>query len=80
MNIPPLQGTVDQLQQAYKEHVSYRELLQECEKWILQMSLKVISHNALNVSTIELAEEQVQRHEVRTAMYMYDTDRVSNLW
>ncbi|XP_064624000.1 muscle-specific protein 300 kDa-like isoform X3 [Lineus longissimus] len=53
---------VKKLQGEYDEHRDYQEGLQDCEKWILQMSFRIMSHNALNVSSMELCKKQIEKH------------------
>ena len=59
------QDLVGQLQLAHQEHLSYQDALQECEKWLLQMSFRLMAHNSLNVNTKELTEKQIAKHNVR---------------
>ena len=51
-------------QRLYDEHHDFHEAQQECEKWLLQMSFRLMAHNSLNVSSMELTERQIEKHRV----------------
>lgn len=62
----PFQDIVLSLEAAHMDHMSYREALQDLDKWILQTSFRLMAHNALNVSTKEHAQAEIQKHQVRS--------------
>lgn len=51
-------------QMAYDGQQAYRAALQECERWTLQMSFQLMTHNSLDVSTRQLTETNIKTHEV----------------
>ncbi|KAL8590280.1 hypothetical protein ACOMHN_006396 [Nucella lapillus] len=53
---------VEEQQRLYDEHMEFHEAQQDCEKWLLQMSFRLMSNNSLNVSTMELTERQIDKH------------------
>ncbi|KAK6181528.1 hypothetical protein SNE40_009363 [Patella caerulea] len=57
------QDYVEMLQDRYDEHLLFHETQQDCEKWLLQTSFRLMSHNSLNVSTMELTERQIEKHK-----------------
>ena len=59
-----VQEEVLSLERAHADHVTYREALQELDKWILQTSFRLMSHNALCVGTKEHAQTEIQKHQV----------------
>ena len=59
-----VQDVVEAMQRHYDEHHDFHEAQQECEKWLLQMSFRLMSHNSLNVSSMELTERQIEKHRV----------------
>ena len=59
-----IQDLVEVLQRGYEEHQSFHEAQQDCEKWLLSMSYRLMSHNTLNVSTLELTNRQIDKHRV----------------
>ncbi|XP_074648980.1 muscle-specific protein 300 kDa-like isoform X3 [Tubulanus polymorphus] len=70
---------VDQLQKAYDEHQDYHDTVQDTEKWILQKSFQVMSHNGLNVGSMELTEKQITKHAAlmrEIAAYQSNIDSV----
>lgn len=56
---------MEELERSYEEHLAYQQAQQDCEKWLLQTSFRLMSHNALNVSTLELTQRQIDKHRVR---------------
>jgi len=58
------QNIVAGLERAYHDHLDFHEAQQESEKWLLQTSFKLMSHNSLNVSTMELTQRQIDKHRV----------------
>jgi hypothetical protein len=67
------QEIVKKLQVEYDEHHEYQEGIQDCEKWILQMSFRIMSHNALNVSSMELCKRQIEKHSVSRFLSMFNS-------
>ena len=61
-----IQAHLEKQEKYYKIHLEFREQLQQCEYWILQMSLRLMEHNTLNVSTLELTQEQRRKHQVNS--------------
>ena len=55
---------VDTTQKAYEDHLDFHEAQQEAEKWLLQMSYRLMSHNSLNVSSLEMTQRQIDKHRV----------------
>ncbi|XP_041353316.1 nesprin-1-like isoform X4 [Gigantopelta aegis] len=55
---------VDTTQNAYEDHLEFHEAQQEAEKWLLQMSYRLMSHNSLNVSSLEMTQRQIDKHRV----------------
>lgn len=52
------------LERSYHDHLDFHESQQESEKWLLQISFKLMSHNSLNVSSMELTQRQIDKHRV----------------
>ena len=52
------------LQKAYDEHQDYHTAVQDVERWILQQSFRVMSHNSLPVVSMELTKDQQNKHAV----------------
>lgn len=52
------------LERSYHDHLDFHESQQESEKWLLQISFKLMSHNSLNVSSMELTQRQMDKHRV----------------
>ena len=60
-----LQENVTALETTFELQQTYRSALQECEKWILQMSFRLMSHNTISMSTSTLTDQQMLEHEVQ---------------
>lgn len=45
------------------DYVLYQQLLQEIEKWLLQISFQLMAHNSLYISNLEQTKEQIAQHE-----------------
>nr|KAG5692778.1 hypothetical protein BaRGS_009394 [Batillaria attramentaria] len=56
---PEVTASLEDVQSRYNT-VLYKA--KECEKWLLQMSFRLMAHNSLNVSTMELTERQIEKH------------------
>lgn len=48
-----------------KEHEDYNSELQEVEKWLLQMSSRLVTSDSMQSSSIEMATQQLARHKVK---------------
>ncbi len=60
-----IQDVIQHLEQACEVHQAFRELLQDSEKWILQMSFKLMNYNnQLKVTSLELTQQEIQTAEV----------------
>lgn len=49
-----------------KEHENYNSELQEVEKWLLQMSSRLVTFDSRQTSSMEMATQQLARHKVIT--------------
>lgn len=47
-----------------KEHEDYNSDLQEVEKWLLQMSSRLVTSDSMQSGSIEMATQQLARHKV----------------
>lgn len=47
-----------------KEHEAYNSQLQEVEKWLLQMSSRLVNSDSMHCSSLEEATQQLARHKV----------------
>lgn len=47
-----------------KEHEDYNSELQEVEKWLLQMSSRLVTSDSMQTSNMEVATQQLARHKV----------------
>lgn len=54
-----------------KEHEGYSSELQEVEKWLLQMSSRLVTSDSMQTCSMETATQQLARHKV---------SRFTNLW
>lgn len=54
----------DHLQKEIDDYSQYHQLVQNIEKWLLQMSFQLMAHNSLYISTKEQANEQLNQHEI----------------
>ena len=59
-----LQERIVDVEAALEVQTSFRGRLQECEKWVLQMSFKLMAHNTLNVASPEATQQQIDQHQV----------------
>ncbi|KAK0046935.1 nesprin-1, partial [Biomphalaria pfeifferi] len=55
---------VEMLQCGYDEHQSFFEAHQDCERWLMNMSHKLMAHNSLSTSSYELTTRQIDRHKL----------------
>ena len=58
------QELVNKLEKAHGDHVTYRQSLQDAEKWVMAMSFKLMTFNVLEVSSPESTQEQVDKQQV----------------
>lgn len=59
-----LQTQVQNLVEWVKEHEDYNSELQEVEKWLLQMSSRLVTSDSMQTSGMEMATQQLARHKV----------------
>lgn len=58
--------------QAHKNHLdieirdynAYHQLLQDVEKWLLQISFQLMAHNSLYITNRQQTQEQIDQHEI----------------
>jgi len=67
MTIVASQTQVLSLVEWVKEHEDYNSELQEAEKWLLQMSSRLVTSDSMQTSSMEMATQQLARHKVRLA-------------
>lgn len=61
---------VQNLVEWVKEHEEYNSELQEVEKWLLQMSSRLVTSDSMQTSGMEMATQQLARHKVNfTVMF-----------
>ena len=53
----------EHLQKEVDDYSHYHQLVQNIEKWLLQMSFQLMAHNSLYISTKEQAIEQMHQHD-----------------
>lgn len=58
------QTQVQNLVEWVKEHEEYNSELQEVEKWLLQMSSRLVTSDSMQTSGMEMATQQLARHKV----------------
>lgn len=56
-----------------KEHEDYNSELQEVEKWLLQMSSRLVSSDSMQTSSMEMATQQLARHKVNNPIPIHKT-------
>lgn len=59
-----LQSQVQNLVEWVREHEEYNSELQEVEKWLLQMSSRLVTSDSMQTSSMEMATQQLARHKV----------------
>lgn len=64
-----LQHIIKSLDKSCEEHTTFQTCQKQFDQWLLQTSLRLMSHNTLDVSTMELAEQHVQVHQVSTIIF-----------
>lgn len=58
------QTQVESLVEWVKEHEDYNSELQEAEKWLLQMSSRLVTSDSMQTGSMETATQQLARHKV----------------
>lgn len=53
-----------------KEHEDYNSELQEAEKWLLQMSSRLVTSDSMQTSSMEMATQQLARHKVINFIFL----------
>ncbi|XP_017768073.1 PREDICTED: nesprin-1 [Nicrophorus vespilloides] len=53
-----------ELENEMQEYNIYHQSLQDTEKWILQVSFHLMSHNSLYITNREQTEEQIKQHDI----------------
>lgn len=59
------QEHVHSLEVKVKDHEDYNSELQEVEKWLLQMSSKLVAPDLMDTSSLETITQQLAHHKVR---------------
>ncbi|TSO25166.1 Nesprin-1 [Bagarius yarrelli] len=54
---------VQKLAEGVKEHEDYNNELQEVEKWLLQMSSRLVTSDSMQSGNLEMATQQLARHK-----------------
>ncbi|KAJ0008744.1 hypothetical protein NQD34_016159 [Periophthalmus magnuspinnatus] len=62
-----------------KEHEDYNSELQEVEKWLLQMSSRLVTSDSMQTSSMEMATQQLARHKAIMEEISSFEDRLSSL-
>lgn len=55
---------IKKVQAEIEDFVEYNQLLQETEKWLLQVSFQLMAHNSLFINNKETTQEQLAQHEI----------------
>lgn len=63
------QSHVQKLAEGVKEHEDYNSKLQEVEKWLLQMSSRLVTSDSMQSDNLETATQQLARHKVGIFLY-----------
>ena len=66
-----LQTHVQNLGEWVKEHEDYNGELQEVEKWLLQMSSRLVTSDSMQTSSMEMATQQLARHKVINSLVFH---------
>lgn len=64
------QAQVQNLVEWVKEHEDYNSELQEAEKWLLQMSSRLVTSDSMQTSSMEMATQQLARHKVINFVFL----------
>lgn len=59
-----MQLQVASLEEKVKQHEDYNSILQEVEKWLLQMSSRLITPELMENSDLEVITQQLASHKV----------------
>lgn len=59
-----MQLQVASLEEKVKQHEDYNSVLQEVEKWLLQMSSRLITPELMENSDLEVITQQLASHKV----------------
>lgn len=59
-----LQSHVETLEEQVKEQEAYHKELQEIERWLLQMSSRMVTPDPTMCGSLELAAQQLASHKV----------------
>uniref|UniRef100_A0AAV2JAL2 Calponin-homology (CH) domain-containing protein n=1 Tax=Knipowitschia caucasica TaxID=637954 RepID=A0AAV2JAL2_KNICA len=62
-----------------KEHEDYNSELQEVEKWLLQMSSRLVTSDSMQTSSMEMATQQLARHKAIMDEISSFEDRLNSL-
>lgn len=65
------QTQVQNLVEWVREHEDYNSELQEAEKWLLQMSSRLVTSDSMQTSGMEMATQQLARHKVTLTLLSY---------
>lgn len=60
-----MQERVSSLEAKVKDHEDYNSELQEVEKWLLQMSSRLVAPDLLEASSLETITQQLAHHKVQ---------------
>ena len=63
-----LQEHVCSLETKVKDHEDYNSELQEVEKWLLQMSGRLVAPDLMETSSLETITQQLAHHKVRLSL------------
>lgn len=69
------QAQVQNLVEWVKEHEDYNSELQEAEKWLLQMSSRLVTSDSMQTSSMEMATQQLARHKVITSYFLFKVSK-----
>lgn len=70
MGVFVFQAQVQNLVEWVKEHEDYNSELQEAEKWLLQMSSRLVTSDSMQTSSMEMATQQLARHKVINFVFL----------
>lgn len=70
------QAQVQNLVEWVKEHEDYNSELQEAEKWLLQMSSRLVTSDSMQTSSMEMATQQLARHKVINFIFLVQSFKV----
>uniref|UniRef100_A0A1A8H4I9 Spectrin repeat containing, nuclear envelope 1b n=1 Tax=Nothobranchius korthausae TaxID=1143690 RepID=A0A1A8H4I9_9TELE len=70
---------VQNLVEWVKEHEDYNSELQEVEKWLLQMSSRLVTSDSMQTSNMEMATQQLARHKATMEEIANFEERLTSL-